>query len=143
MTFGATVRVAPFVDARVLMSTRCGEVWPVLSVKDGWVAVKTPEGKGWVGGGRVLVSTPPAATDCEGARFLPQDSTATVRGVSACLPLRPRPSSEAPAIACVANGHDYTVLDGPLEANPGEDWFRVSSATTGAGWALATSLYPE
>jgi hypothetical protein len=143
MGFGATIRVAPSLDAPVLVSSRCGEVWPVVSVKDGWVGVKTPEGKGWVGGGRVMVSTAPATTDCADARFLPTDSTVTVRQASDCLPLRSRPSSEATSVNCVPNGHTYTVLDGPLEADPGEDWFRVSSPTTGTGWAAAASLYPS
>ena len=42
----------------------------------------------------------------------------------------------------MANGHDYTVIDGPFDPGTGEDWFKVTSLTTGPGWALAEYLYP-
>ena len=37
--FGASIRVAPSLDAPVLLSTRCGDLWPVTSLGDGWVAI--------------------------------------------------------------------------------------------------------
>jgi len=114
----------------------------VETVRDGWVAVKTPMGKGWIAGGRVVVSTGSPVAHCDDARTLPNGSTAIVQHASACLPLHERPSSDAASVACVPSGHAYIVLDGPQDAGHGEDWFRVSSPSTGTGWTLATSLFP-
>lgn len=140
--FGATVRVAPSLESPVLLSSRCGDLWPVTSVGDGWVAVTTSAGKGWIGGGRVVVSSSPAAIDCEAARFLPEGSAAKVQQAAGCQSLYYHPSSEAPSVACVESGHAYTVLDGPLDTGAGQEWFRVSSPTTGTGWTIADALHP-
>ena len=43
---------------------------------------------------------------------------------------------------CVYNGHSYAIVDGPFDPGTGEDWIKVTSPTTGTGWALAENLYP-
>jgi hypothetical protein len=104
--------------------------------------VKTLSGKGWIGGGQVVVSSSPAVMDCDDARFLPEGSAAKVQLPTGCQSLYHRPSAESPSVACVPSGHVYSVLDGPLDTGAGEEWFRVSSPTTGTGWTRAISLYP-
>jgi hypothetical protein len=56
--------------------------------------------------------------------------------------LRSRPSREAAVLDCVYNGHTYMIVDGPFEPGTGEDWIKVTSPTTGTGWALADHLFP-
>ena len=57
-----------------------------------------------------------------------------------CLSLRRTPSRQAAYDHCVANYHDYTVTNGPIEV-AGEDWFGLVSASTGGGWSLAQYLH--
>lgn len=139
--FGASVRAVPSSEAAILYSIRCGDTWPVLSVEQGWVKIRTESGAGWVGGSRVAVSSAPPAVDCSDARFIYPTGSAATSVPSGCLSLRNRPSSEATILSCVDNGHVYAVLDGPFDPGSGDDWFRVSSPSTGSGWALAKHLY--
>jgi hypothetical protein len=140
--FGAAIRVAPSSDADKLENAACGESWPVLATNGGWVEVDTEVGIGWVGGARVQISSSPLTIDCSDSRVFPVDGPATTYVASGCLSLRSRPSSDAPILACVDNGHVYTVIDGPVDPGSGDDWIRVSSRSTGSGWVLAEHLYP-
>lgn len=140
--FGATVRAVPSSDAAIMFNTHCGDLWPVLAVDGGWVKVRTDSGAGWIGGSRVVVSSTPAVVDCSEARFLFPTGYVSTLVPTGCLSLRSRPFSEAPILSCVGNGHVYAVLDGPFDPGSGDDWFKVSSPSTGTGWALAEYLYP-
>lgn len=140
--FGATIRALPSSEAGVLFNTRCGDTWSVQTVERGWVKVRTEAGSGWIGGSRVVVSSTPPTVDCSDARFMYPTGYASTLVASGCLSLRSRPGADAPTLACVDNGHVYAILDGPFDPGSGEDWFRVSSPSTGTGWALAEHLYP-
>lgn len=138
---GAAVRVAPSSAAPIMFNTMCGDVWPALATEGGWVKVRTDTGVGWVGGGRVIVSSSPAAVDCSDARFIFPTGHVQTYVASGCLSLRATPSREGAILACVQNGHRYLVVDGPYDPGTGEDWFKVTSGATGSGWALADHLY--
>ena len=139
--YGAAVRVGPSSDAPIVFNTACDEVWPVLATQGGWVHVRTSSGSGWIGGARVVVSSSPAFEDCSEARFLFPTGYVTTCVPTGCLRLRAAPSREAAIQACVSNGHRCLVVDGPFDPGTGEDWFRVSSPSTGAGRVLADHIY--
>jgi hypothetical protein len=141
--FGAPVRAVPSPDGAIMFSARCGEVWPVLDVARGWVKISTQAGIGWIGGARVMVGTTPSMVDCSEARFIFPTGYVVAHVSTGCSSLRNRPSAESPILSCVGNGHRYAVLDGPFDPGTGDDWFRVSSPSTGSGWALAEHLYPS
>jgi hypothetical protein len=141
--FGASIRVVPSSEAAIMFNTPCGAVWPILKVEGGWVKVRTESGAGWIGGSRVVVSSSPAEMDCSAARFIYPTGYASTHVPTGCLSLRARPSSDAPILDCVENGHVYAVLDGPFDPGSGDDWFKVSSPGTGTGWAQAKHLYPS
>ena len=140
--FGASIRVLPSSDAAIVFNTRCGDVWPVVKVEHGWVKVRTETGSGWIGGGRVAVSSTPPAVDCSEARFINPTGYVSTFVAAGCLSLRNRPDADAQILDCVDNGHVYAVLDGPFDPGSGDDWFRVTSPGTGSGWALARHLSP-
>jgi len=140
--FGAAVRAAPSSDAPALFNAGCGDVFPVMVIQGGWVQVQTEAGPSWIGGGRVVVGGAPASVDCSDERFFGLATSATTAVTTGCLSLRARPSREAAMLGCVENGHMYTIIDGPFDPGTGEDWIRVSSPSTGTGWALAQYLYP-
>ena len=139
--FGAVVRVLPSSDAAIMFSLRCGDLWPVDAVERGWFRIRAESGSGWVGGSRVVVASAPAVVDCSEARFIHPDGFVSTFVVHGCLSLRSRPAADAPILACVENGHVYAVLDGPFDPGTDDDWFRVSSPSTGSGWAPAAGLY--
>lgn len=141
--FGASIRVAPSADAPAMFNTPCGASWPVVAVESGWVKVKTDAGNGWIGGGRVALGTGAQAVDCAGKRFVYSTAEVWTLVPSGCLDVRSRPSRETSSIACVSNGHIFTVVDGPFDPGTGEDWFKVTSPSTGTGWTLAEHLYPS
>ena len=140
--FGASVRAVPSSDAAIVFNSGCGDTWPVLTLERGWVKVRTETGSGWIGGSRVVVSSSPPTVDCSEARFISPNAYVRALVPSVCLTLHSRPGDDAPALDCVDNGHVYTVLDGPFDPGSGDDWFRVTSPSTGSGWALAEHLYP-
>jgi hypothetical protein len=140
--YGASIRALPSSDAALVFNSRCGEVWPVQKVERGWVEVRTETGLGWIGGSRVVVSSTPPTMDCSEGQFISPNDNVRTQVPSVCLTLRSRPGDDAPALDCVDNGHVYTVLDGPFDPGSGEDWFRVSSPSTGSGWAPAKHLFP-
>jgi hypothetical protein len=140
--FGAAVRSAPSSDAPVLDNVQCGDILPVIGFEHGWVQVLDGDTESWVGGGRVSVGSPPAPASCRTARALYVDTDIAAYVDSGCLSLRASASREARMLACVKNGHEYHILDGPFDPGTGEDWFEVYSASTGTGWALAKYLYP-
>ncbi len=141
--FGAAVRTSPSSDAPIMFNAECGDVWPVLATQGGWVKVQTGGDPGWIGGARVVVSSTPASFDCSDARSLYVTGSAWTYVPTGCLSLRARPSREATVLDCVSNGHLYTIVDGPTDAGTGEDWFRVTSPSTGSGWVLAQHLFPN
>ena len=61
--YGAAIRTAPDSDAPVVYSSDCGDLWPVLETRNGWVRVTNGVGDGWIGGARVAVGSPPTAAD--------------------------------------------------------------------------------
>lgn len=140
--FGASIRVAPGQDAAGLFNAGCGTLLPVIGVESGWVKVRTPLGDGWVGDGRVVVSDAPAPVDCSGKRTLDKAADARVLVPADCAALQPRPSREADALDCIQTGHRFTVVDGPFDPGTGEDWFKVTSTSTGTGWLPGEFLYP-
>lgn len=79
--------------------------------------------------------------DCAGAITFQIGQPAITRVQSGCLSLRTDPSRDAAFTHCVSNGHVYTLVNGPLAVD-GEDWFEVTSPSTGAGWCLAQFLLP-
>jgi hypothetical protein len=141
--FGASIRVAPSLEAAGLYNVSCGAVLPALAIERGWVKVQTEVGVGWIGASRVAVGNGPAATGCSSHRFLYPTADARASVSSGCLRLQPRPSLDDADLACVGNGHVFSVVDGPVDPGTGEDWFKVSSPTTGTGWVPAEHLYPR
>lgn len=140
--YGAAIRVAPSSDATIMYHRPCGDVLAVVGASGGWLRVLTPIGdEGWVGGGRVVVGSPPPAVDCSGARLLWTTGYAATYLPTGCLSLRESPSRDAPILACVGNGHVYRLMNGPFDPGTGEDWFAVFSPSTGYGWSLAEHLY--
>ncbi|MGE3272547.1 MAG: SH3 domain-containing protein, partial [Chloroflexota bacterium] len=115
--------------------------WPVLATEGGWVKVRTDGGPGWIGGGRVIVRSTPAQLDCSESRFLHVAGYVQTYVPTGCLSLRATPSREARMLACVPNGTEYLVSDGPYDPGTGEDWFLVYSPETGEGWVLADHIY--
>jgi hypothetical protein len=140
--FGASIRVAPSPDAVGLYNVGCGAPLPVSAVQDGWVKVRTSVGDGWVGGGRLALSDVPLSVDCADTRFMYQSADAWALVPDACASLQARPSRDASSLDCVENGHRFTVVDGPFDPGTGQDWFKVTSPSTGTGWLLAEHLYP-
>jgi hypothetical protein len=138
---GAALRVAPASDATALTILPCGDAWPVLAVQGGWVKLQLPDGSAWVGGGRVAVGSSAKAVDCPTDLPLVIGGDVVTQVDSGCLSLRTRPSRDAAMLDCVDNGHAYTMLDGPFDPGTGEDWIRVTSASTGTGWVLADHVY--
>ena len=139
--YGAAIRVGPSSDSPIMFSTGCGDIWPVLEAAGGWVKVSTDAGSGWIGGGRVVVSIATAFADCSVARFIYPTSYVTTYVETGCLSLRATPSREGAIRACVKNDHQYLVVDGPYDPGAGEDWFKVTSPSTGSGWVLAEHIY--
>jgi hypothetical protein len=138
---GAALRVAPSSDATTLTILPCGDAWPVLAVQGGWVKLQMPDGTAWVGGGRVAVSSSAKAVTCPTDLPLVIGGGVVTNVDSGCLSLRARASRDAAILDCVDNGHSYTVLDGPFDPGTGEDWIKVTSASTGTGWVLADHVY--
>lgn len=139
--YGAAIRVAPSSDAPIMFNTGCGDIWPVLTTSGGWVKISTDVGSGWIGGSRVVVSTSPASVECVDARFIAPTQYVKTYVASGCLSLRATASPEAAILACVKNEHRYLVVDGPYDPGTGEEWFKVTSSSTGSGWVLADHLY--
>jgi hypothetical protein len=140
--FGAAIRVAPSQEAATLLNVACGAVMQALLIERGWVKVRTDAGDGWIGASRLAVANGPASVDCSGHRFLYPTGDAWTLVRSGCQGLRVRPSDDADEIACVGNGHIFSMVDGPFDPGTGGDWFKVSSPTTGTGWVPAETLYP-
>ena len=139
--YGAAIRVGPSSDAPIKFNTGCGDIWPVAETSGGWVKVRTDAGFGWIGGGRVVVRTSPATVECSDAHFIAPTTYVKTYVASGCLSLRATPSREGTVVACVKNEHRYLVVDGPYDPGTGEDWFKVTSPSTGTGWTLADHLY--
>jgi hypothetical protein len=139
--YGAAVRVGPASDAPIMFNTGCGDIWPVMETAGGWVKVRTDDGPGWIGGARVIVSSGVPSLDCGEARFFVVNDDVKTYVATGCLSLRATPSRDGAILACVKNDHNYRVIDGPVDAGTGEDWFKVTSASTGPGWVLADHIY--
>jgi hypothetical protein len=137
--FGAAVRSAPSGDASVLFVAACNERFPLLDIRQGWYQVS---GGGWIGGGRLVAGADPPFADCGGGFTFQIGQPVGTSVATGCLSLRTEPSREAAILHCVANGHRYEVVNGPLDPGTGEDWFVVRSPSTGRGWVLAEHLYP-
>lgn len=141
--FGAVVRALPSNESAIVFNSRCGDTWQALAVEGGWVKIRAENAIGWIGGSRVHVSSVPPTVDCSEARHVYPTGYFWIYVPTGCLNLRSRPSFEAASLACVETGHTYAVLDGPFDPGSGDDWFRVTSPTTGTGWVLAAHLFPS
>ncbi len=148
--FGAAIRVAPSSNVAVRVTAACGTTAQALDYANGWYQVsydssQTVQGggtlTGWVGAARVADASNPPSYDCTDSYTfqLGQHGYSYVR--SGCLSLRAYPSRTAPYHYCVSNFHDYIVTNGPYAAG-NDDWFGVSSRSTGSGWVLAQYLLP-
>ena len=78
--------------------------------------------------------------DCSEARVhLPDGLRLDVRADR--LPEPPQPTRRRRADPGLRRQRTrYAVLDGPFDPGSGDDWFRVTSPSTGSGWALAEHL---
>lgn len=108
-------------------------------------------GPATVGGPRPSGTVSPAATTATtvattvpSGKFQPNDAV-TVTGVGAgtgseagCLNVRTEPGTGNPAIVCVPDGTQLTVVGGPQEAG-GLKWWKVR-LTSGEGWAAEDYL---
>jgi len=139
--FGAALRLTPSSTAAVYVVAACGEQLPVVAIGNGWYQVHTPTGDLWVGGARVADAANPPAYDCSGAVTFQTNDQVVTSVPSGCLSLRETPATDAPYVYCVDNGHRYVIVNGPIAAD-GEDWFQVTSASTGSGWVIARYLLP-
>jgi len=144
--FGAALRVAPSSDARVKKMLGCGAYLQVISGNAGWYYVRytdsvTPTTSGWVGQARVGAANTPLAVICANAVTFQIGQHVYTKVASGCLSLRVTPSRSAVYHSCVSNYHDYVIVNGPLGVGQ-DDWFQVTSASTGIGWALAQYLRP-
>ena len=140
--YGAALHSSPATNAEIAGSRPCGDVLPVLGESGGWVKVWTGATEAWVGGSRVTVGAPPPPADCDGGRFMEVGESVTTYVPTGCLSLREEPSRNAAIDACVQNGYQYQIINGPVDPGTGEDWFGVYSQVTGSGWTLAEYLFP-
>lgn len=139
--FGAALRSAPSSSATIGTVLTCGATLRVEDAAGGWYHVSIENYDGWVGGARVADASNPPAYDCTDAYTFQPRQHGYSYVTTGCLSLRTAASRRAAYRYCVRNFHDYTVLNGPIEV-AGEDWFQVSSRSTGSGWALAVYLLP-
>lgn len=140
--YGAALRDIPADYGGQKASLACGEVWPVLERRDGWVKILARDVEGWVSEGRVNLAGTPRPADCSTARYMPVGSSVYTHIDSGCLSLQARPTPAGATRACVDNGHEYEIVSGPYGRDPRQDWFEVDSPSTGSGWVLAEYLYP-
>jgi hypothetical protein len=139
--YGAAIRETPDGAASILAMAACNDLLEIQQTSNGWHRVSGTRASGWVGTARVATGGTPGPVDCSGAVVFPVGSTVTTLVPSGCLSLRTEPNRNAPFEHCVANGHRYQVVNGPREEG-GEDWFQLSSPSTGSGWSLAEHLRP-
>jgi len=144
--FGAALRSAPSSNSYVKHMLGCGAYLRVLGTSNGWYYVSyvdavTPTTTGWVGGARVGPANAPLAQICANAVTFQIGEHVYTHVASGCLSLRVSTSRSAVYHYCVSNGHDYVILNGPIGVGQ-DDWFEVTSRSTGTGWALAQYLRP-
>jgi hypothetical protein len=138
MKYGTALRAAPNSDARIIVVLGCGTTLRQVGVNGDWYhTVTSNQTDGWVGGARIEPAG--SAVDCAGAVTYQPGDQALSHVQSGCLSLRSSPSRDASFTHCVSNGHVYTILNGPINVS-GEDWFEVTSPSTGSGWVLADFL---
>jgi hypothetical protein len=145
--FGAALRVAPSSDARVKTMLGCGAYLHVIGGNAGWYKVRyvdavTPLETGWVGKARVGDKNTPLTAICANAITFNIGQRVYTKVASGCLSLRVTPSRSAVYHYCVANYHEYVIVNGPIGVGA-DDWFEVTSGSTGTGWGLAQYLRPE
>jgi hypothetical protein len=139
--FGAALRMQPSSSAAIVMVMECGSRVGVSGASAGWYHVYAGRYAGWVGGARVADAQNPPAYDCTDSYTFQMGNHVYSYVRTGCLSLRVQPSRNAAYHHCVSNHHDYVVTNGPIEV-AGEDWFGVTSPSTGSGWSLAQYLYP-
>ena len=144
--YGASLRVAPSSEARIEKILGCGAYLRVLGQNAGWYYVSyvdavTPMTTGWVGKARVADANAPLSAVCARAVTFQIGQHVYTRVASDCLSLRVSPSRSAVYHHCVSNYHDYVIVNGPIAVGV-DDWFQVTSRSTGIGWALAQYLRP-
>ena len=144
--YGASLRAQPSSDARIEKILGCGAYLRVLGQNAGWYYVSyvdavTPTTTGWVGKARVADANAPLSAVCAHAMTFQVGQHVYTRVASGCLSLRVTPSRNAVYYYCVSNYHDYIIVNGPIAVGA-DDWFQVTSRSTGMGWALAQYLRP-
>jgi hypothetical protein len=144
--YGASLRVAPSSEARIEQILGCGAYLRVLGQNAGWYYVSyvdavTPITTGWVGKARVAGANAPLSSVCAHAVTFQVGQHVYTRVASGCLSLRVSASRSAVYFHCVSNYHDYVIVNGPIAVGV-DDWFQVTSRSTGIGWALAQYLRP-
>jgi hypothetical protein len=144
--FGAALRVIPSSDAAVKKMVGCGAYLRVIGQNAGWYHVSytdavTPTLNGWVGKARVGAANTPLSRICANAVTFQIGEHVYTKVASGCLSLRVIASRNAVYYHCVSNYHDYAIVNGPIGVSQ-DDWFQVTSSSTGTGWALAQYLRP-
>lgn len=144
--YGASLRAQPSSDARIEKILSCGAYLRVLGQNAGWYYVSyvdavTPTTTGWVGKARVADANAPLSAVCAHAVTFQVGQHVYTRVASGCLSLRVSPSRSAVYYHCVSNYHGYVIVNGPIAVGA-DDWFQVTSRSTGTGWALAQYLRP-
>ncbi len=144
--YGAALRSVPSSDARIKVMLGCGAYLQVLGENSGWYYVSytddvTPTTTGWVGKARVGSANTPLTRICANAVTFRIGEHVYTQVATGCLSLRVSPSRSAVYHYCVSNYHDYVVVNGPIGVAQ-DDWFEVTSRSTGTGWALAQYLRP-
>ncbi len=147
--FGAAMHTAPSSDASVVSTAPCGVALRVLGVSSGWYRVSFDGGRagfsrtytGWIGGSRVADIAAPPTYDCTDSYIFQPNQHGYSYVQSGCLSLRTYASRQAPYHYCVKNFHDYTAINGPISVGS-DDWFEVTSPSTGSGWVIAAYLLP-
>jgi len=141
--FGAALRSQASSDAAVVMMIGCGQAIEKLEeTAGGWFRVRAGGSVGWVGSARVEAGSYVPAGTCAGAPLPPYGLGEIVRAQvqSGCLSIRPSPSTSSAIRACLPSGHALRLTNGPIFTD-GEDWYAVSSVTSGqSGWTRAVYL---
>lgn len=140
--YGAALRIAPGNESPIAYTAMCGELLPILSVRDGWYQVATRARTLWVAADRVADPARPPLVDCFTGLTFPAYAEVVVDAPFGCATLRTAPSLTAAAGACLQHGQPLVIQNGPVEGS-GQDWFQVTGPSGAGGWIPARALNPR